>query len=114
MNDARTFATKVGINDRQIDYTRSTVESIPLTDGKGVFYNLSKTRKEFLGVEGKNGHVDSGSEVFKLKHNGIEIFNRGIMHQGDPPKSIDIEVKGGILELIVEEGGDGPSGDHAL
>ena len=36
------------------------------------------------------------------------------MHQGDPAKEINLKIRGGVIELIVEDAGDGPSGDHAV
>lgn len=113
-NGARVFTAKVGINDSKVDYNIETIKTIPLTDGKRIFYNLTKTRKQFLGVEGANGGVEKGSVIFKLIHKGKEVYNSGVMRQGDPAKAINIEVKGGLLEMVVEDAGDGPSGDHAV
>ena len=113
-NTGHTFTAKVGVNDSKIDYTSKNIKTIPLTDGKRVFYYVTETKKQFLGVEGANGKVDKGSVVFKVLHKGKEVFNSGVMKQGDPTKEINLKVKGGVLELIVEDAGDGSSGDNAV
>jgi len=109
-----TFIAKVGVNDSKIDYDSKNIKTIPLTDGKRIFYNVTKTKKQFLGVEGADGKIDKGSVVFKVLHKGKEVFNSGIMRQGDPAKEINLKVRGGVLELIVEDAGDGSSGDNAI
>jgi len=114
LNKSRHFSAKVGVNDNNIDYKSENIKSIPLTDGTRIFYSLTETSKQFVGVEGKDGKVDQGSVVFKLILDGKEIYNSGIMRQGDIPKSIDIDLKGKILEMVVEDAGDGISGDNAV
>ncbi len=114
LNDGYLFKARVGVNDSQIDYTSASIKSIPLTDGKRMFYETTPTSKQFVGVEGDNGTVNAGSVVFKVLHNGKEVYNSGIVRQGDEAKDISIEVKKGTLELLVEDAGDGASGDHAV
>lgn len=114
LNNTRYFRAKVGINDSKVDYTSDEIKSIPLTDGKRVFYRLTDSDKQFVGIEGASGQVEKGSVVFKLLHNGKEIYNSGVIRGGEEPKTIALEVRKGMLELIVEDGGDGESGDHAV
>ncbi|MDX1365776.1 MAG: NPCBM/NEW2 domain-containing protein, partial [Arenibacter latericius] len=114
VNDGSQFTAKVGINDSNINYDLENITSIPLTDGKRMFYNITDTEKQFIGVEGKDGKVDKGSVIFKLLNNGEEIYNSGIMKAGDPAKEIDVKIKRGTLEMIVDDAGDGKSGDHAV
>ncbi|MCL3781091.1 alpha-galactosidase [Prolixibacteraceae bacterium JC049] len=114
LNNSRRFMAKVGVADSKINYSAKTVKSIPLTDGKRIFYNVTDSHKQFIGIEGEEGAVDKGSVVFKLIHKGKEIFNSGVMRKGDEPKSIDVKVRGGVLEMLVEDAGDGASGDHAV
>ena len=114
MNDGNRFTALIGVNDSQIDYHAASIETVPLVDGKRVFYNITGDQKQFAGIEGEAGKVDRGSVIFKLIHNGKEIYNSGIVHQGEEPRSIDMEVNGGLLELVVEDAGDGQSGDHAV
>ncbi|UCS91756.1 NPCBM/NEW2 domain-containing protein [Echinicola marina] len=114
LNNARHFSAKIGINDSDIDYAAESVKTIPLTDGKRIFYDVTETQKQFLGVEGEAGKVDQGTVVFKLMHNGKEIYNSGLVRGGDVAKEVDLDVKGGLLEMVVEDAGDGESGDHAV
>ena len=114
INDGQRFTAKVGVNDSKIDYSSEQITSIPLTDGKRMFYEISDTKKQFVGVEGNEGGVSNGSVKFILLHNGKEVYNSGIMRKGEPFKEVDITVKGGMLEMIVEDAGDGESGDHAV
>src|SRR5680860_1394499 len=114
LNGGKKFTAEVGINDSKIDYSSEKVKSIPLTDGKRIFYHVTDTKKQFVGVEGKDGKVDEGSVIFKLLHNGTEIYTSGIIRKGDKAKEINVEVKGGILEMVVEDAGDNASGDHAV
>jgi len=114
LNNSRHFTCKIGVNDNSINYTSETVKSIPLTDGTRMFYNVTESSKQFIGVEGNGGKLDAGSVVFKLIHNGKKIFTSGIMKQGDQPKEINLPIKGGVLEMVVEDAGDGVSGDHAV
>ena len=114
VNDGHQFTAKVGVNDSKIDYGSEQITSIPLTDGKRIYYEITNTQKQFVGVEGHNGGVDNGSVVFVLLHNGKEVYNSGVMRAGDPVKDVDIKLKGGILEMVVEDADDGESGDHAV
>ena len=114
LNNSRHFTAKVGVNDNNINYDATTVKSIPLTDGTQMLYNATETSKQFIGVAGNNGTVASGSVIFKVIAKGKEVFNSGIMRQGDQPKEIDISLRGGTIEMIVEDAGDGVSGDHAV
>ena len=90
LNNSRHFTCKVGVNDNSIDYAAPEVKSIPLTDGTRMFYKVTDDSKQFIGVEGNNGKVDAGSVVFRLVHNGKEVYNSGIMRQGDALKQIDL------------------------
>jgi hypothetical protein len=114
LNNSRRFTAKIGVNDRAVNYTSENVKSIPLTDGKRIFYQITESSKQFIGVEGENGAVDKGSVIFKVLDKGNEVYNSGIMRQGDQAKEIDLVLRGGVLELVVEDAGDGVSGDHAV
>lgn len=114
MRGGSSFTAKVGVNDSKINYNSKNVKSIPLTDGKRRFFSITDSKKQFIGIEGKNGTIDKGSVVFKLMHNGKEVYNSGIIHQGDKAKDLAVKVIGGVLEMVVEDAGDGVSGGHAV
>lgn len=114
VSDSRQFTAKVGVNDSEVDIQSDLLTAIPLTDGKRLFYEISDSRKQFVGLEGKDGKIDLGGVSFVLVNNGKEIYNSGVMHAGDRAKEVEIDIERGILEMIVEDGGDGKSGDHAV
>ncbi|MDT0553058.1 NPCBM/NEW2 domain-containing protein [Urechidicola vernalis] len=114
LHGAHTFSALVGVGKTKIDYASENTKTIPLTDGKRLFYHVTKTQKQFLGLEGADGKIDQGSVIFKVLHKGKEVFNSGIMRTKDTPKEINLKVKGGVLELITENANDGSSGDNAL
>ncbi len=114
LNKSGRFTAKVGVSDNLIDYSDKDVKSVPLSDGRRTFYREKKGKKQFVGIEGSNGKIDKGSVIFKLIHNGAVVYNSGIMVQRDPVKEIDIKLGYGVLQLIVEDAGDGVSGDHAV
>lgn len=114
LNNSRRFIAKIGVTDSKINYSDSNIKTIPLTDGKRIFYKISKTNKQFVGIEGKNGKIDKGNVVFKLIQNGKVIFKSPKLSKGDAAVDVNVKLGRGILEMVVEDGGDGVSGDHAV
>ncbi|MBR4249183.1 MAG: NPCBM/NEW2 domain-containing protein, partial [Verrucomicrobia bacterium] len=113
--NALRFKGLAGVSDSKIDYKGQGITTVPLADGKRVFYHTLGNEKFFAGIEGENGTVDRGEVVFRVLGDGRELYASGIIVQGDAPQEIDLDLKGvEILELIVEPGEKGPSGDHAL
>jgi len=109
------FKAKVGIAESSINYSSKDIITIPLVDGTKIYYNTSKNNKVFAGLESINGKVEKGTVIFTIKGDGKEIYNSGLIKQGEEPKSVDISIKGvHLLELFVLPTGDGASGDHAL
>jgi len=108
------FTARIGINDSKIDYSSKSVKSIPLSDGSKRFYNIVNDHKQFIGVGGENDKVDKGSVIFKVLSNGKEVYNSGIIRKGENAKDVRVKVNRGVLELVVEDAGDGFSGDHAV
>lgn len=107
------FRSRIGVADNNIDYNSPEISSIPLADGKRVFYRLNAQNKNFVGVEGENGKVDKGKVTFKIVGDGKEMYVK-TMQAMDSAQEIDLNLKGvRVFELIVEDGGDGPSGDFA-
>lgn len=114
MKSSTRFTCKVGVNDHGIEYNDSSLQQIPMSDGTMVFYRADDNKRQFIGVGSGEGKLDKGSVIFKILGDGKELFNSGIMNQGDAPKPVDISLNGiYTIELIVEDGGDGISGDHA-
>ncbi|MFV0506548.1 MAG: NPCBM/NEW2 domain-containing protein [Bacteroidales bacterium] len=114
LNNTRRFTARLGVNDTKIDYADANIQSVPLTDGKRIFYHITDSEKQFVGVEGADSKPDEGSVVFRLVHDGKEIYNSGVIRKGEPARELSVDVRGGILELLVDDAGDGKSGDHAV
>lgn len=115
-NNSQQFTCMVGVNDRLLDYKRTDFTKIPLTDGTMLFYRTDQTegKKQFSGVGSGDGSLPKGSVVFRIIGDGKELFNSGLVHGGEKPRPVSVDVSGiDVLELIVEDGGDGVSGDHA-
>lgn len=114
LNNANRFTAKIGLSDSQIDLSGADIQSVPLTDGKRIFYRVSDSEKQFAGLEGSDGKTDAGSVIFSVLLDGKEIYNSGVMRSGEAAREIDLPLKKGVLELVVEDAGDGESGDHAV
>ena len=114
IGNTNSFRCKVGVNDNGLDYSDPELIKVPLVDGTMVFYSPIEKGKKFLGIGSADGRVSRGSVVFRVLGDGKELFNSGVMRGGDPAKDVDLRIKGmETLELIVDDAGDGISGDHA-
>lgn len=104
----------IGIADTGIDYNMSNISSLPQPDGTRVFYRKVGDRKFFAGVEDGNGTIKKGTVVFRILGDGKELYSRK-MSSGDKMEPFDINIsKVKKLELKVDDGGDGFSGDFAI
>jgi hypothetical protein len=114
-SNASLFTAQIAIADNKINYQDTKLISYPLVDGKKLWYNTDKNSKIFAGLEGLNGNVEKGSVVFSITGDGRQLYKSPLIRQGDTPTKVQVNLAGvKILELIVEDGGDGASGDHAL
>ena len=58
--------------------------------------------------------MTNGSVVFSVLNDKGEVYRSAVKKVGEEPEQIDIDVKGSnVLYLNVDDGGDGPSWDHA-
>lgn len=115
-NNSRQFTCQVGVNDQSLNYKGADFSKIPLTDGTMLFYRTdgSDNKKQFSGVGSGDGSLLKGSVVFRIIGDGKEIYNSGLVKGGEKARSVSLSMSGiDVLELIVEDGGDGISGDHA-
>lgn len=114
-SNASLFTAQIAIADNKINYQDTKLISYPLVDGKKLWYNTDKNSKIFAGLEGLNGNVEKGSVVFSITGDGRQLYKSPLIRQGDTPTKVKVNLAGvKILELVVEDGGDGASGDHAL
>ncbi len=110
---ATRFQAKVGFTSRSKDLEPDEVSSIPLADGKRTFYLNKGEQKFFLGVEGKNGKIDNdGQVIFKIIGDGKLLYSSNALSSRELITEIDLDIsKVDILELLVDQGTDGHSGD---
>ena len=113
--NASLFTAQIAIADNKINYQDTKLISYPLVDGKKLWYNTDKSSKIFAGLEGLNGNVEKGSVVFSITGDSRQLYKSPLIRQGDTPIKVQVNLAGvRILEMVVEDGGDGASGDHAL
>ena len=114
-SNASLFTAQIAIADNKINYQDTKLISYPLVDGKKLWYNTDKNSKIFAGLEGLKGNVEKGSVVFSITGDGRQLYKSPLIRQSDTPVNVKVNLDGvKKLELIVEDGGDGASGDHAL
>lgn len=112
--NASMFKAGIAVSDTNIDYASENMVVFPLVDGNKIWYNTAKNSKVFAGVEGETGKIEKGSVVFLLMGDGKELYKKQVSY-GDSAVNVEVRLNGiRMLELIVEAGSEGPSGDHAL
>lgn len=110
------FQSRVAIADSKINLSDPSVTTIPLVDGRKLYFTQEGGNKQFVGLS-KSGDqkLEKGSVEFVIKGDGKELYRSGLIRGGEEPKAVDISTEGvSRLELLVESGKDGSSGDHAL
>lgn len=113
---SKTLSCRIGISDHPQQYPVDRIALIPMTDGTMVFYRTSDTlrQKQFVGIGNGDGSQAVGSVVFKITGDGKELYNSGTITGGEKSRPLTLDVSNiDILELTVEDNGDGQSGDHA-
>ena len=110
---SRTFECGIGVADNHVNYGVSDITAITMADGKRLLYRVSGDRRKFVGIEGEQGRVGRGKVTFRIVGDGKELYSR-VMCEGDKLQRVSVPVKGvTTLDLIVDDGGDGQSGDFA-
>jgi alpha-galactosidase len=79
-----------------------------------VYIDLGGGSDRFLASVGLDDAANGpGSTTFTVVGDGKTLFESGVMKQGNTPKPVDLDVKGiKILELLVDDAGDGINFDH--
>ncbi|MFT7034371.1 MAG: hypothetical protein ACJA2S_002885 [Cyclobacteriaceae bacterium] len=107
------FTAVVGLQDKQ--ELSGDFKFNALGDGTKLFYQEDEKGKSFVGIANTETTIGEGSVRFVVKGDGKELWKSKKIKGGTKAISVDISVKGvEILELIVEDAGDGVSGDHAV
>lgn len=110
---AQRFWAAIAVPETKTGYPDQT--SIPLTNGTKIHYRTSGETKTFIGLEGTDGKIGPGSVTFIIQGDGKELYRSETITAGEAPKQVDISLKDiRTLELTVDPGADGPSGDQAL
>lgn len=105
---------KIGVADSHIDYNSLDVMASPQPDGSRVFFRKVNERRFLAGIEDKDHTMKKGFVVFRVIGDGKELFSQE-MKAGEKMKHLDVDIsKVKKLELCVDNGGDGYSGDFAI
>ena len=58
--------------------------------------------------------MENGSVVFQIWIDGAKLYDSGLVTRASAIKTVSVNVNGkSELKLVVTDGGDGDSGDHA-
>ena len=80
-----------------------------------IVYNLNSRYATFLSDIGVDDEIaDGGSVIFQVWLDGTNVYDSGMMTASSATKTVNVSVSGkNTLKLIVTDGGDGKSADHA-
>src|SRR5690606_7894686 len=107
------FTAEVGIQDPQA--FPKNVQFNALGDGSKLFYTEKDGTRTFVGIANSEDRMDKGSVRFSIKGDGKTLWDSKKITGGNKAVSVKLNVKNiKVLELAVEDGGDGLSGDHAI
>lgn len=83
--------------------------------GSELRYALGGNFTQFVASVGVDDEVgNSGSVVFQVWVDGIKLFDSGTMSGSSPTQNVNVSVAGkSDMRLIVTNGGNGNTGDHA-
>lgn len=109
------FTTQIGIVSGKVKEDDPSLVVQPLVDGTKLLFAKNGDSKQFKALVGKDGKIGKGSVSLILKLDGKEIFNSGVIRSSDGMKQVDVSLeKGGMLEIMLDPGTDGASGDAVL
>ena len=107
------FEAQVGIQDKQ--GFPQNVKFNTLSDGSKLFYTQQQDNKTFVGIANTENNIGKGSVRFIIKGDGKILWKSKKITGGQKPRPVKIDLSGiQVLELSVEDNGDGVSGDHAI
>lgn len=89
--------------------THSNSEIVYDLSGKDYSYFMAK-----VGVDQEVSGNSASSVIFQVYLDGNKVYDSGMMKSGDLEKDVFVETKGAKeLKLVVNDGGNGNSSDHA-
>jgi alpha-galactosidase len=104
------------IREKQLSIGGKTFERGVGTHAKSILWlNLDGKAERFISYVGVDDAANGpGSVVFKIYGDGKKLFDSGLMKPGNPAKEVNVPLSGiKTLLLLVEDGGDNNSFDHA-
>lgn len=81
-----------------------------------IVFDIDKDFSRFVADVGVDDEVapGKGSVIFQVFGDNVKMFESTVMRSGNPPRRVDLNVVGvQLLKLVVLDGGDGISYDHA-
>lgn len=111
--EGQIFKGKVGVQQKnKKEYPNLKFNA--LGDGTKMFYDEREIDNQFLGIGQEFQSISEGSVYFIIKADGKELWKSEKLSSNKASVAFEINVEGvNLLELIVEDAGDGVSGDHA-
>lgn len=112
---ASKFRTKIYVEKNKNKVNNQSLIIQPLSDGEKLLFTKDGDKKQFKALVGKDGIVNNGTVTFKIRLDGKDVYNSGAIDALSRQKSIDIDLTDGkLLELILDSGNDGASGDAVV
>lgn len=112
---AERFHTQLCVKGADVDMKDSSLLIQPLVDGNKLLFKKIGSEKRFVAFAGTNGVVEKGSVILLLKADGKEIYNSGVVRQGEAQKEVGVDLRGvKMLEVLLEPTEDGMSGDNVI
>lgn len=110
---SRLFTAEIGIQDPQA--FPENVQFNALGDGSKLFYTEKDGAKAFVGIANSEDSMDKGTVRFSIKGDGKTLWSSKKITGGQKAITVNLDIRNiKVLELIVEDNGDGLSGDHAI
>ena len=107
-NDLKLYS---GPNDQGQLYEKSLWAHAETT----IKYNIPAAAAIFAAAAGFGDKNEKSSAVFRVKLDGKEVYNSGLMKVETPVKAVVVDLADAkVLELLTEEGGDGLYGDYTF
>jgi len=112
--DSERFTAWVGVQEAEKGIPEDKLDFNALGDGTKLFYLKNGDEKQYVGVAENFSSIGAGSVKFILVGDGKELWKSKTLTAADDAVQVDVSVKGiQLLELIVDDSGDGISGDNA-
>ncbi|MCM4149965.1 alpha-galactosidase [Arenibacter sp. N53] len=111
--EGKKFKAQVGIQDKHEFPPK--VKFNTLSDGNKLFYSQHEEDKTFVGIGNAEDNMGNGSVRFVIKGDGILLWKSKKITGGSKAIKVNLDLSGiQVMELSVEDSGDGVSGDHAV